>query len=276
MPLNPRITPASYDDIYARRGERNFLNELDREVLGDQRASLTSTGFLSNRDFSRYQAILARYLNQMSPACRRGTLLDLGCGVGGLGRELASVLGLDLIGVDFSSVAIAQARTASKTQLQGETRFEVADFSATGIEDQHISAVISLDALYLATNPVSALAEIRRLLVLGGPLLFTAYVERPPTGDGNVRVAADRWTQMLKDSGFIVVRRNDITKQWRRFMLIKHQRRWLERERIKKDLGKLGEAELSVTVAMLGLNGKPSFLESVNRFEFVCRRRASD
>jgi hypothetical protein len=34
----------------------------------------------------------------------------------------------------------------------------------------------------------------------------------------------------------------------------------------------LAEAELSVSVAMLGLNGRPSFLKTVSRFEVVATR----
>lgn len=269
---HPRITPALYDEIYARKREDHVLNRLDRKVLGEERASLTSTGFLSNGDLSRYQSILARYLDQTQPIHRRGILLDLGCGVGGLGRELSQRLGLDLIGLDFSGAAISQAQATTKNLLQIKANFRVADFSATGIEDEHISAVISLDALYLTPEPVSALAEIHRVLVAGGPLVFTAYVPQTVTSDTRVRGAAFSWIQMLRDVHFKIVACNDVTQAWRHFMRIKHQRRWLKRERIRKELGKLGEAELGVSIAMLGLNGKPSFLDTVNRFEFVCRR----
>ena len=81
-----------------------------------------------------------------------------------------------------------------------------------------------------------------------------------------------RWKEMLRGSRLKVVGCEDVTPRWRRLMRVKHRRRWLERERIKDELGEIGEAELSVSASMLGLNGRPSFLDSVSRFEFLCTR----
>jgi len=273
MPPYITVTPPLYDAIYARKRQDNYLNRLDREAVGDEIATLACTGFLSKGDLSRYKASLARYLLSRRPGVARGTLLDLGCGVGGLGRELARVLCLKLIGIDFSSVAITQARAAITTTNDAEVRFEIADFSATGLENESVSAVISLDALYLATNPLDPLREIHRVLITDGPLLFTLYADLALRKTRRADPTVLHWEKMLRRSRFEIIECKDVSTHWRHFMRVKHQRRWLERERIRDELGEIGEAELSVSAAMLGLNGKPSFLESTSRFEFICTRR---
>ena len=60
------------------------------------------------------------------------TLVDLACGRGGYGLEVAARTGASLIGVDFSVEAIRQA-SQSAAALGRDARFVVADIAATGL-----------------------------------------------------------------------------------------------------------------------------------------------
>ena len=63
-----------------------------------------------------------------------GLLLDLACGRGGYGIEVACRTGARLIGVDFSGVALEQARSSSARLLPaGRSKFQVGTLLATGL-----------------------------------------------------------------------------------------------------------------------------------------------
>ncbi|MFM2314816.1 MAG: hypothetical protein RLZZ04_4092 [Cyanobacteriota bacterium] len=273
MSASIKITASMYDAIYARKTKDTLLDLLDRfSIEDDEITSLKCTGFLAKGDLERYKAILEQYIPEHWQNNDHRTLLDLGCGFGGLGRWLAKKLNFKLIGIDFSQVAIEKARAALEELDKNQVRFEVADFSATGLVSESVSAVISLDALYLAANPSAVLMEIHRILLPSSPLLFTVYIESLEKGLEFLEVIQPNWCKLLAENGFTLVQSKDVTVRWRKQMRQKHERRWIERQRIRSELGKLGEAELSVSAAMLGVQGCHSFLESVFRFEVVAIR----
>lgn len=59
-------------------------------------------------------------------------LVDLACGRGGYGREVARRTRARLVGLDFSAVAVA---IAARGEPRGQARFCVADFTAPGLRD---------------------------------------------------------------------------------------------------------------------------------------------
>ncbi|TVZ90517.1 class I SAM-dependent methyltransferase [Streptomyces sp. BK340] len=78
-------------------------------------------------------------------------LTDLGCGRGGPGLWLASHTHAALIGIDFSPVAIAQARRRA-TPLPVDAAFAVADLAGLPLADQCVDRAVSLDALQYAPD----------------------------------------------------------------------------------------------------------------------------
>jgi SAM-dependent methyltransferase len=99
-------------------------------------------------------------------------LVDLGCGRGGYGREVARRTGARLVGLDYSSVAVAIAASGG----QGDHgRFCVADFTALGLADHSADAVMCIDAIQFSDPPLTALRECRRILADGGRLAVTAW-----------------------------------------------------------------------------------------------------
>ena len=140
--------------------------------------------------------------------------------------------------------------------------------SATGLDSGSVSAVISLDALYLAPDLAEALAEVCRISSPGAPLIFTFYIE-----ESSHQVEQPDWERLLQSAGFLIVERRTLTEEWRLHMRCKHQRRWDSRAIIRRYLGHLAEAELSVSASMLGLDGRPAFVDRVSRFELHATRR---
>jgi SAM-dependent methyltransferase len=104
------------------------------------------------------------------------TLLDLACGRGGYGLEVAARTGADLIGVDFSAVAVAQAeRNVHAFELSGRARFVLGDLVATGVADRSVDAIMCVDAIQFATPLRAAAQEFRRVIRPGGRIALTSW-----------------------------------------------------------------------------------------------------
>jgi SAM-dependent methyltransferase len=102
------------------------------------------------------------------------TLLDLACGRGGYGLEVAARTGATLIGVDFSVEAVRQA--CAHAQRLGRTAdFRVGDLAATGLDPGSVGGVLCVDAIQFARDPGAAYAELRRVLAPGGRAVLSCW-----------------------------------------------------------------------------------------------------
>ncbi|HYB14751.1 MAG TPA: class I SAM-dependent methyltransferase [Streptosporangiaceae bacterium] len=80
-----------------------------------------------------------------------GTLVDLACGSGGYGQEIAARTGARLVGVDFSAEAVRQARERTR-RLGATADFRIGDLATTGLDAGSADAVLCVDAI---TSPRS-------------------------------------------------------------------------------------------------------------------------
>ncbi len=112
------------------------------------------------------------------------TLLDLACGRGGYGLEIAARTGARLVGVDFSAEALRQAREHA-ARLGRQADFRLGDLAGTGLDPGSVDAVLCVDAIQFAAEPDAAYRELRRVLVPGGRAVLTCWEARDP-GDNRV------------------------------------------------------------------------------------------
>ena len=84
--------------------------------------------------------------------------MDLACGRGGYGLEIAARTGARLVGVDFSAEAVRQARQQAG-RLDRTAGFAVADLAATGLGPGVADAVLCVDAIQFAPEPDAAYRE---------------------------------------------------------------------------------------------------------------------
>lgn len=103
-----------------------------------------------------------------------GMLVDLACGRGGYGLEIAARTGARLTGVDFSAEAVRQAREQAR-RLAAAADFRVGDLAATGLEAGSADAVLCVDAIHFAPQPDAAYREIRRITASGGRVVLTCW-----------------------------------------------------------------------------------------------------
>lgn len=136
------------------------------------------------------------------------TLVDLGCGMAGPALWVARETGAKLIGVDFSSVAVALAsERAHNLGLADFARFVVGSFENCGLDDTTADAVMSEDALQYAPDKAAAAKEAARILRPGGRLVFTAF-ELDPSHVVGLPVIGDDpvgdYRPLLEAAGFTV------------------------------------------------------------------------
>jgi ubiquinone/menaquinone biosynthesis C-methylase UbiE len=132
------------------------------------------------------------------------TLVDLACGRGGYGMEVARRTGARLIGIDFSIEAIRLAGEHARTRRQ-DVEFRVGGMSDTGLRTGSADAVMVVDAIQFAEPPGAAYAEIHRILRPGGRVVLTSWEtdavdEKLPARLRDVDLAGD-----LAAAGFTTV-----------------------------------------------------------------------
>lgn len=109
------------------------------------------------------------------------TLIDAGCGTGGVGLWLARSLAANVIGIDISPVAIdlATARRAGFVTPE-RVAFRVGTLAATGLPDACAHGLVCIDALGTAPDRAAALLELHRVLRPGARAVITRAVRRTP------------------------------------------------------------------------------------------------
>jgi SAM-dependent methyltransferase len=146
-------------------------------------------------------------------------LLDIACGRGGYGLELARRTGARLVGVDFSRVAIDQARhRAAALGLESVAEFRVGELTATGLGNAGVAAVLCIDAIQFAQPVESALREFHRVLRPAGRLVITGW----EAIDRDDPLVSDRLRTNLRDA----MQQSDFTK-----ITMRDMPTWRRRER---------------------------------------------
>lgn len=156
---SPRSALAQYFDTwYAGMAGSPVTDEIQQRHLGLP-PSLLSTSLLSWEGIAEVTEAL-----RLSPGA---ILLDLACGRGGYGLEIAARTDARLAGVDFSAEAIHQARELARRPGR-VTAFWVADLAAPGLGTGSAGAALCVDAIQFAPRPDAAYRELRRVLAPGG------------------------------------------------------------------------------------------------------------
>jgi SAM-dependent methyltransferase len=154
-----------FDSWYAARASSAAADEIQQRHLGLP-PHLLSTSLLSWEGIAEVVTAL-----RLPPS---GLLVDLACGRGGYGLEIAARTGASLVGVDFSAEALRQARELAR-QRGRAADFRVGDLAATGLDGGSADAVMCVDAIQFAGRPAAAYQELQRLLAPGGRVVLTGW-----------------------------------------------------------------------------------------------------
>lgn len=171
---NPNVLSMGYSAVYEATPRSPTLRRLWHE---------NAEGLDFPDEFGHISFVTLPQLQRFAGELRLepgATLVDLGCGRGGPALWVARETGTRLIGVDFSPVAIEQARArAAEMGLGGRAEFVVGTFAETGLDSASADGATSEDALQYAPDKRAAFAEAARILRPGARLVFTAFELEP-------------------------------------------------------------------------------------------------
>ena len=121
-------------------------------------------------------------LDDFAAACA-GRVFDVGCGAAGHITRYLADRGVDVVGVDLSTVSVEVAR-----QRQPTLRFEIADMRDLPAADGVLAGLVAFySVIHLPRDQVPvALAEFRRVLPPGGVLLIAMH-------GGAGEISSDGW-----------------------------------------------------------------------------------
>jgi SAM-dependent methyltransferase len=173
MSTGSRPQAEYFDQAYANMVASPARDEIVRRHLGLP-AHVLSTSLLTWDAIEHVSAAL-----RLSPG---QVVLDLACGRGGYGLEVAHRSGAHLVGVDFSGEAVRQAREHAE-RLGRPAHFQVGDLTATGLADASVDAVMCIDAIQFAEPSHAAYREVRRVLTPGGRAVLTNWEPIEPHDD---------------------------------------------------------------------------------------------
>jgi len=195
--LEAMVTPSAeyFDEWYGNMAGRAPRDEFHQRHLGLP-PHLLSTSLLTWDGIAEVVEAL-----RLPPGEQ---LLDLACGRGGYGLEIAARTGAVLVGVDFSTEAIRQA--GENARRAGSTAsFQVGELAATGLPAGSCAAVVCVDAIQFDPRP-EAYAELRRVLRPGGRVVLTTWEARDRADERVVpRLRAVDTEAGLANAGFVEV-----------------------------------------------------------------------
>lgn len=203
MPSEKPTAPVMHDSVYFDRWYADMVASPTRDAI-IARAMGTPTEL---RDAG---ALIWQGLAEVTERLRiapGGLLFDIACGRGGYGIGVAQRVGARLVGVDFSTVALEQARANSARLLPaGRSKFQTGTLLAAGLPAGTADGLMCVDAVQFAEPPLAALLEFRRLLKAGGRLAVTCW-EAVDASDKRIppRIHAVDLRRDLTAAGFVDV-----------------------------------------------------------------------
>ncbi len=139
------------------------------------------------------------------------TILDVGCGSGGLSLPLARKLkGGRVICLDLSDEMLAGLKSrARKAGLENRIQIIKAPASKSGLEGDSVDIAVSNNVFHELDEPAQALAEQLRVLKSGGHLVFSDFrrtrmvkVIIASHHEGHGPYEAQEVESLLKEAGF--------------------------------------------------------------------------
>ena len=215
---------SAYDTIYQAQHKSPRFREIVRSAFGDQYPEgLDNFSFVTREDLGLMAEVMS--LGQGD------RLADIACGCGGPGMWLARETGADLVGVDVSKQAVANAsERIPEFGLTGRAAFSTGSFYHTGLETASCDAAVSVDALWVVPDRQRALTEIRRILKPGERFVFTTW-------DGNIPFMPDTHEADLARAGF-ETRIYRETRGWKERQLAVYEGVLNSRSTLIREMGK--------------------------------------
>ena len=250
------IVAQGYDAVYEGMPHSPTLLRLWKQHAAgeDYPDGFSHISFVTVGDLRRLERALGGQTGRAGQA-ELSTFADVACGMGGPGLWIARETGAQLFGVDFSRVAVAQARKRAEGLGMGSSAgFSVGSFAETGLETGSMDAAMSVDALQYAPDKSAALREFARIVLPGGRLAFFAFELHPARAQGLPVIGedpVDDYRPLLDEAGFRVLQ-YDETPRWHDRLFAAYGAVIEAQEALREEMGEMAMAamlsEMTVTL----------------------------
>ena len=121
-------------------------------------------------------------------------VLDAGCGVGGSAIWLANEVGCSVTGITLSEHQVEEScKNAEERGVADKTKFQVADYTATGFDDASFDVVWAVESVCHAENKQDFIDEAFRVLKPGGRLILADFFATKETFNEEEQKLMDDW-----------------------------------------------------------------------------------
>lgn len=151
-------------------------------------------------------------------------LLDIGSGIGGMAHYLAQKHGCHVTGLELYDWMATYATKHAPTDLANQLQFITYDASgAIPLDDSSIDIVFSKGVLTNVKDKATLFANIYRVLVVGGQIIFVDWLvpennrhgtELLAMGDMSYKETQSTYTALLQGAGFRHISFTDNTKEY--------------------------------------------------------------
>ena len=152
----------TWDQFYSEPRVAEFRRRIYLEAFGDEYPLEAATdGYITRKE-----------LRELADALEVGLgrrVADLGCGRGGPGQWVAGATGTELIGVDFSAVALEQARATARA-LGMSCSYQSGTFDSTGLKSTSLDGAFSIDVIWAIPDKPTGFAEVCQNSETGSPV----------------------------------------------------------------------------------------------------------
>lgn len=149
--------------------------------------------FANRREGETFAQALARHEAYLSDhlGLRRGMrAVDLGCGVGGPMRHIATVSGASITGININAYQVAKAKRYNRRAgLADRCSVLQADFLHIPVENASYDAAYAIEATCHAPDKPSIFGEVARILRPGAPFAFYEWCMTPRFDEKNAEHA---------------------------------------------------------------------------------------
>lgn len=253
----------TWDLFYSEPRVAEFRTRIYLETFGDEYPSEAATdGYITRKELRELADAL-----EVGPGRR---IADLGCGRGGPGQGVASATGAQLVGVDFSEVALEQAR-ARAGALGLSCSYQSGTLDSTGLKTASLDGAFSIDVIWAIPDKRAGFAEVARILKPGARFVFIDW-ERDLSPPGYPPPVSDH-RPLLEATGFEIVkhvyspRADDLRRKFYERMIARQD------ELIGEIDPKTAESNLREARAWLGMLDGTDYLLHSERVMVAARKR---
>lgn len=122
------------------------------------------------------------------------TVLELGCGIGGPGRDISSITGANVIGISLSGAQLHNLLGLSLNQNSTFNQVAVADMCVLPFRDSSIDAAYAVNSVYHAQRLDHVYQELGRIIKPGGVIGIDDWFKTDELNEDELAVLINDWS----------------------------------------------------------------------------------